>query len=232
MNETNKVAEYCIKNLALENAELSEEYFYQSVPLCIIDSVFSIGVRYAAVRNVIERYCKYFDLGKIRANKTRIPNKAEQQSVSDFLALIDKYGIENFTENIFDNRQRTSPKNGILKTRATYQFAKTLKKYDINYFQDVNKIICKYKFKKEIKKIPGQKSGISLNYFFMLVGYDDYIKPDRMVLRFLEKILDKELSFEEAQMILVEVSQVLKDKYSNITPKLLDHQIWSYERKK
>lgn len=230
MDDVNRVAKYCYKNLALENAELSEEFYYQSMPLCIIDSVFSIGVNYSAVENVIERYCKYFNLERVRAEKAKIPKKAEQQSVSEYLELVDKYGIEYFTENIFDNRQRTSPVNGILKSRATYKFAKVLKKFNIDYFQDVNKIICNCEFKKEIKKIPGQKSGISLNYFFMLVGYDDYIKPDRMVLRFLEKILGKKLSFEESQTLLVEVSQILKEEHSNLTPKLLDYQIWNYER--
>lgn len=35
--------------------EVAEEYGYASLPLCVIDSVFSIGVRYEGVRNVIER---------------------------------------------------------------------------------------------------------------------------------------------------------------------------------
>lgn len=43
---------------AIPNAatiEVAEQYGYASLPLCVIDSVFSIGVRYESVRNVIER---------------------------------------------------------------------------------------------------------------------------------------------------------------------------------
>mgnify|MGYP003466554474 CR=1 FL=1 len=40
-----------------EVVELGDEYFYASLPLCVIDAVYSIGVRYGSVRNVIRRYC-------------------------------------------------------------------------------------------------------------------------------------------------------------------------------
>ena len=231
MNDAKRVAIYCERYLNLNNANLSDEYFYQSLPLCVIDAVFSIGVKYTAVRNTVIRYCDYVGLKRIRDNKNNIPLKKEQQSISDFLDKVEYYGIERFTEDIFDNRQRTSSVNGILKTKATYKFARVLNDFSVDYFQDIKEVINSYEFKKEIKKIPGQKSGISLNYFFMLAGFDNFIKPDRMVLRFLQKVLKTDISFGEAQSLLIEVSSILKDSYNNMSPKLLDHEIWKYERK-
>lgn len=39
------IDEYCEKVLDLETAKLPAEYYYTSVPLYVIDAVFSIGVR-------------------------------------------------------------------------------------------------------------------------------------------------------------------------------------------
>jgi hypothetical protein len=50
-----RVAERCRQVLRLDRAELSEEYWYAHLPLCVIDAVFSIRVSYqltAAVRRM------------------------------------------------------------------------------------------------------------------------------------------------------------------------------------
>lgn len=36
--------------------------FYKSLPICILDAVFSIGVRYTSVVNVVNSYMATFDL--------------------------------------------------------------------------------------------------------------------------------------------------------------------------
>jgi hypothetical protein len=53
-----EVAEHCERVLPLATASLGNEFYYQSLPLCVIDAVFSIGVRYEGVQNVIKRYCQ------------------------------------------------------------------------------------------------------------------------------------------------------------------------------
>ena len=53
-------------------ATLPEEFFYNSFDLCVIDAVFSIGVKYTGVKNVVARYKEYVEKtypnlsGKIR----------------------------------------------------------------------------------------------------------------------------------------------------------------------
>ena len=230
--DVEKIAEYCNRLLDLKNARLSNEYFYQSLPLCVIDAVYSLGVRYEATRQVVIKYCDYFKLQRIRQNKESTPPKETQESIEEFLEKIRNLGIEKFTNEIFDNRQRTSTRNGILKSEAVLKFAAILGKYSVSYLQDIPKIILDNSFEKEVKHIPGQRSGISLKYFFMLSGSNDFIKPDRMVLRFLENILKRPVTPQEAQLLLYEVSNILKSKYPHLTPRLLDHTIWIYQRQR
>jgi hypothetical protein len=42
------IADYCRLKLDLANAHLSDEYRYRSLPLCVINAVFSINARYAS----------------------------------------------------------------------------------------------------------------------------------------------------------------------------------------
>jgi len=84
-------------------------------------------------------------------------------------------------------------------------------------------------FAEEIKSIPGQGSGISLKYFFMLSGSDDLIKPDRMIRRFIKDITNRDVE-KDAENCLGAVCERLKENYPNLTPRLLDYQVWNHQR--
>ncbi len=202
--------------------KLQEEYNYGHLSLCVIDSIFSIGVKYEGVQNTINRFCDHYKLNKFSKNN--------ELTTSHFLKLMEGETIKHLTENIYQNRQRTSTNNGILKSEAVILFLKVLQKFKIEKLGDISEILNNEQFEKEIKEIPGQKSGISLKYFFMLAGSDDLIKPDRMIIRFLENIVGTKLSLEDCQLILTAVSDKLNLKGFNITPKKLDNLIWSYQR--
>jgi len=77
---------------------------------------------------------------------------------------------------------------------------------------------------------PGQTSGISISYFFMLAGTEDLIKPDRMIGRFLKRHLGYEPSPAEAQSLIFGACEILRAQYPHLTPRLLDYVIWSHER--
>jgi hypothetical protein len=143
---------------------------------------------------------------------------------------MEQESIKELTENIYKNRQRTSTRSGILKSEAVIKFLKILQKYEVNKLSDVYKIISSKEFEIDIKKIHGQKSGISLTYFFMLAGSDDLIKPDRMIIRFLESISGENVSLSDCQIILAEVAKNLEKNGFDITPKKLDNLIWNYQR--
>jgi hypothetical protein len=218
-----KTTDFCVEFFAdKKNYILPEEYSYSHLPLCVIDSVFSIGVKYEIVKNTINNFCRHNKIDKF--------SKSDELSTSFFLNLMEQESIKELTENIYKNRQRTSTRSGILKSEAVIKFLKVLQKYEVNKLSDVYKIISSKELEIDIKEIPGQKSGISLTYFFMLAGSDDLIKPDRMIIRFLENISGENVSLTDCQIILAEVAKKLETYGFDITPKKLDNLIWNYQR--
>ena len=76
------IANSCTEYLNLETSELGSEYYYASVPLCVVDSIFSINARYESVTKVVKNVCNYYKISCFRNNKNSIPPLNEQQSTS------------------------------------------------------------------------------------------------------------------------------------------------------
>lgn len=224
------VADCCGNQLNLRDAALGLEYFYQSLPLCVIDAVFSIGVRYEGVQNVVRRYCEYFNLREFRELRSRAPVPSEQQSLSSLMYNMRTLGIEKFTRDIFQNRQRTSSRNGILKSEAVFRFANGCCDSGIDFLQDVSPKALDAGLERKLNQIPGQN--LSVGYFFMLAGSEDLIKPDRWILSFLTRCIGRYPSLLEAQSLLRGACDILGSTHSNLTPRLLDNVIWKHERSK
>lgn len=223
------VTKFCIDNLVLDS-ELGDEYYKASMPLCVVDAVFSISVNYECVKNAIQRLCGYYNIQQSAKSRSTIPDINAQLSTTHFLRLFAGKTPEQLANDVFRNRQRTSTRSGILKAEAVIRFLKVLKDFNAEYFQDIPKLIEDESFEHCIKSIPGQGSGTSLKYFFMLAGSDNLIKPDRMILRFLHRATGQILSLEQCQIILYGVAKELNKEGYNLTPRLLDNIIWNYQR--
>ncbi len=224
-----KLATYCETHLDLANATFSNEYRYASLPLCVIDAVWSIGVRYAGVENVITHFCQALNVPRLRPDSDILPPINEQLSITDFLAIYDHRSFKDVANNIFQNHQRTSPRGGVLKAEAVYYFGKTLLDFGINYLQDVASILGNVPFEAAIKQIPGQRSGISINYFYMLVGSTTHIKPNRQIERFIAAALGRTPRQDEMFPLISAVYDILQPKYPHLNLRLLDHLIWRYQ---
>ena len=102
--------------------------FYKSLPICILDAVFSIGVRYTSVVNVVNSYMATFDL-----TISRTQTDETEHTIRDFLTNVAKYDtVEDFSKNVLHNMQRTSSRNGILKAEACREVALVCQKHGIN----------------------------------------------------------------------------------------------------
>jgi hypothetical protein len=228
-NEAKAVADLAERVLDIGSAKLCEDYYYQSLTLCVINAVFSINARYSAVQNVVARYCQYFKLRRVRDDWHTVPPVEDQEPVS---ALCQKYrelGIPKFADDVYQNHQRTSARGGILKAEAVERFGSVLRAHGIEYLQDVGRAMEDSRLEAAVRTIPGQGSGISLRYLWMLGGSDDIIKPDRMIMRFLQRALGREPSMREAQALLAGAAGLLKFKFPHLTPRLLDYKVWEYE---
>jgi hypothetical protein len=230
VDEVATLASFSDRVLGLPTATLGDEYYYASLPLCVIDAVFSIGVRYEGVRSVIRRYCDRFGLPRTRADRGSLPAQERQESLRGLCARFEQLGLDAMTKSVFGNRQRTSPTGGILKADAVHRFASALRAHGVEYLQDLLAAAGNEAVERAVRAIPGQRSGVSLRYFWMLAGSDDSVKPDRMVLRFLQAALGRPVAVAEAQGLLGATAERLKTKHAHLTPRLLDHAVWQYQR--
>ncbi len=223
-----RIAAYCDVHLDLAQIPGLDNYGYAHLPLCVIDAVYSIGARYSSTRQTVERFCRYFDLSSVGPVPALPP--AQQLSVEQLLLWYARHGLEMMATNVYQNRQRTSPRNGILKAEAVRRFAEVLYQHGVNYREDVIRVEGKAEFEAQIFAIPGQRSGISLRYFYMLAGNTEQVKPDRMVLRFLHAATSTWLSPEASAQLLQAACDELRQRHPQLTLRALDHAIWQHQR--
>lgn len=88
----------CESIFDLASAALSPSYYYDSLPYCIIDAVFSIGVRYTSTQNVVKSYCAYYGL---REYNTEQDLNGDAHTVSQMIEHIESVGIEKSADIIF-----------------------------------------------------------------------------------------------------------------------------------
>lgn len=228
--DNKKFLKYCIENLELNEVDQFENYF-SCVPFCAINSIFSINTKYEAVLNALNRFCNHFDLTLSHNVNGQIPPIGKQKSISEIYNLIKDIDVNILAAEIFQNRQRTSTTSGILKADASVRFLKILNDFGIEYYQDIPRLTSNETFEECIKRIPGQSSGTSLKYFFMLTGSKDQIKPDRMILGFIKDAIGLKLSANDALTLIRQTVEDLKMQgYSNLSARHLDNLIWNYQR--
>lgn len=200
-------------------------YNYASLPLCVIDAVFSIGVRYGAVEATIKRFCERTSW-RIRRAPTQTTG---QHTISDFIALRAQRSADELASDLFGNRQKTSARNGIRKAEACFLFAEALKTAGIEDFCDMfdeRQLIAEAL----ILGLPGQSSGIAFDYFLILAGDTDMVKPDRQVQRYVAQAVfndpDRRVSPRQAALLVKAAARRLRQTDKRWNARSLDHAIW------
>jgi len=193
---------------------------YDSVGLAMIDAIWSIGVRYQSVENVIARY---------RAERLAGGHDAEADRPQDVRRFIEACGgPEGFALRV-RNHQRTSSRNGILKAEAVLHEARILEHESVVVPADLAGASEERldHLRGRWSAVPGQASGISWRAFCMLVGLAE-VKPDRMIRRYVASALGRSgesaVGVEEARDLVVATAAHL-----GVSPRELDHAIWSYQ---
>ena len=152
-------------------------------------------------------------------------------TINILITLLEGRYFESLAKDVFCNQQRTSTRNGILKSEAVYRFAKTLQDYGITTFGDTADDQRNEQVRTKIQEIKGQKSGISFDYFLMLAGSDRYVKADRMLRAFVADALrESNVSADNTRALVLAACARLQAETPHLTPRLLDHEIWKYQR--
>jgi hypothetical protein len=192
---------------------------YQSLALVTIDSLWSSGVRYTGVRNVIARY---------RAARARAGADADRDTPKELARFIeDAGGAEGFAE-VVANRQRTSSQGGILKAEAVALAADVLIDAGMSVPADIAAATPEElaKMRDRWTAIRGQGSGLSWDYFLMLTGQQG-VKADRMIRRFVADALGRDgrgISESDARTLVTEAAGRL-----GIGLSRLDYAIWLHQ---
>jgi hypothetical protein len=190
--------------------------------LAVIDAIWSVGVRYKAVENVVYRY---------RRSRREAGGDPNRDGVSELLQHYGKAGgPETFAERV-NNRQRVSTHPGaVLKAEAVYQAALGLQAAGIETCEELRAAATgsdAARVKSLWLAVPGQGSAISWRYLLMLVGLPG-VKPDRMIRRFVARALGHSGVAPDTAVCLVEKAAELLD----VSPTSLDHEIWRHERRR
>jgi hypothetical protein len=193
---------------------------YDSVGLAMIDAVWSIGVRYQSVENVIARY---------RAERMASGHDADVDRPEDVRRFIEACGGPEGFALRMRNRQRTSSRNGILKAEAVLNEARILEHESVAVPADLTGASEERldHLRRRWSTVPGQASGISWRAFSMLIGLAE-VKPDRMIRRYVASALGRSgesaVGIEEARDLVLATAAHL-----GISPRQLDYAIWSYQ---
>lgn len=192
----------------------------RSLAMCVIDAIWSMGVRYGAVGNVVSRY---------REIRSAEGGDADQDGASDLLRCIDLlHGADGFAESV-RNRQRVSTHPGaVRKAEAVHRAARALCDAGVETVVDLRAAAAgphATRVKGLWLTLPGQGSGVSWHYLLMLAGLAG-VKPDRMICRFVARALGRRrIAPAEAACLVVRAAELL-----DVSPRVLDHEIWRHER--
>lgn len=210
----NKIVEFCKNNLDLNSLEYLEPY--QSLPVCIIDCVYSLRAKYFQVTvPIVQRYAdKYMNGDRLAGGYT----------LSDLMNQIELAGgFHKFASEVLKNNQQIS---GRLKSEICYELSRKLKLLNIETIDDFNKYETPEILEITIRSVKGIGSA-GLNYLFMLAGDPDRCKPDVHIHRFINDAIGRDATDEECQYFLTDTVKDLKNEYPNITVRTLDSIIWN-----
>lgn len=197
--------------------------------LCVLDAVFSIGARYSTTARTVHTYAAHACLAHVLEPAPAVASgkfAVTEEPVTALRARIEEQGPEAFARDVVRNRQRTSPRGGVLKAEATLRYASILERHGVLRLADVTGLLVDDArlgaVEVDLARVPGHGAyGIRTGYLWMLAGSDDLIKPDRMVLGWLTGVLGRTPTAPEARTLLAQAASSL-----GVTAWQLDHAVW------
>lgn len=196
---------------------------YTSTALAILDSIYSTGNRYSGVVNLLSRY------SALREEAGADATKDDAMDLAD--AILQCGGPEAFAQAT-RNRWRTSSRTSApRKAEAALRAAELLVDLDMPTRDNVRAAMQDRNAREssDLAKgwytIPGQRSGLTYDYFLMLLGLPG-VKADRMIRRYVTRAVgsSRTVDAKSASRLVEKVADEINVDYST-----LDHTIWRFE---
>lgn len=156
-----------------------------SLALCLIDCIYSIGIRYDA--HVVPI------LGRYRRSRLSAGRDAQWDTASDLLAFFAQIGgPQAFANQIGTQHKTSSHRSAPLKASAAHLPAELFLGAGVESPQDLLVgTLTNTAIRRSWRSLPGQRSSdIGWQYLQLPAGADE-VKPDRMICRFVGRALDR-----------------------------------------
>lgn len=191
-----------------------------SLALCIIDSIQSLGVRYSSVEHVLQRY---------RAARL---GAADTDGPAELLGTFDERdGVDRWARDIGNNNRTSTQLGAPLKASAIREAASFLEGAGVATPVALRALGPEQlaAVKARWLRVPGQRSGISWRYFLMLAGVPG-VKADRMICRFVQNASGqaKPVIAPGAAGQAVEAAARRLD----VSATTLDHAMWRWQSRR
>ena len=212
---TEQFVDYCRKNLILTE---SESYNYHSLPVCIVDCIYSLRAKYYLVTiPIVERYATAYMYGD---------RNGTGDTISDFIKHIDELGgPEVFADKVVKNHQKLGGKANIPKEQVCYKLAQYLSYLHIETIEDFQSFESQELLEIVIRAVKGLGDA-GTNYLFMLAGDANRCKPDVHIHHCIKDACGCNIPNEECQTLFTDAVAILKQEYPYLTVRKLDGIIW------
>lgn len=209
-------AKFCKDRLDLNR---TESYIFKSLPLCIIDSVYSLRAKYKTVTLPIDkRYAEAFLNGDL---------ESENDTITKFLENIKpSEGKKNFGHEILKSHNKLGGKAAIPKEDIVRKIAEYLHALKIETIEDFRNFENKELLEVVLYGVRGFKTA-GVNYLYMLTGDTGRCKPDVHIHNAIQLACGSKVSDKDCQEILTDAVSILNEKYHlSLTVRSLDGIVW------
>ena len=204
---------------------------YPHMGVIILDAVYSLQANYdSTVVPLLQRYCK-----KAAPELSWPPteNNAPEHTAQDLLAFLSR--LDSEARLVLLNRQLApgtsrSRKGPVLKVDAAIAVAKTLVAEGISTRDDFVRRAHEPDVEKKVRDVPG--IGIACWRYLLNLSGAETVKPDTMILRWLNKTLGEQHSPKAAAKIIEDATALLQDEGVDVTVRQIDHLIWRTQSEK
>lgn len=215
--------EYCNEPGRLD-FNIPDMTYYSSLALCLFDAVYSIRVGYNVVIQKVNNLAELLHINVAANPNNLVPDEQDQTSISYVMESLNGYTANSLADEL-NARHRTAGSRSILKTDAFLQGMNILQRFNIDTYQDLDRCLLERpEVEYELKSIKGQK--VSIDYFFMLAGDSMRVKVDTHLRNFVRNAVGADIINNEDVIELVRLAA----EQHNISPRHMDHIIWSFQR--
>lgn len=209
---TKQFVDFCENNLDLTQPMT---YNYKSLPICLIDCVYSLRAKYYSVTiPVVKRYADRYMNGDVDSS---------EDTISLFLQHMDEIGHQAFADNVVKNHQKLG--GNIPKEEVCYKLAQYLHYLHIDTLKDFQQFESPELLEIVIKAVKGLGDA-GANYLFMLAGDANRCKPDVHIHHCIKDACGCNISNEECQTLFTDAVAIMREEHPGLTVRMLDGIIW------